>query len=144
MINKTHLKSYVRLTFEQQQERSNYLITPIAEEEKLLEVEEILDSRWRNDLLQYLIKWRDQPWKERTWEWWNNILKGAWQLCNKFHKEHLDAPQVPTIWVPGRLYSDIVKTRSWAGGNVMIQLPTYYTLITCCLVFLLLRSRTLC
>jgi len=77
VINETHLKSYVRSTFEQQQERSNSLITPIAGEEKLLEVEEILDSHWRNDLFQYLVKWRSQPWEERTWEWRNNILKGA-------------------------------------------------------------------
>jgi len=85
------------------------LITPIAEEEKLLEVKEILDSCWRNDLLQYLVKWRDQPWEERTWEWRNNILKGAQQLCNKFYKEHPDVLQIPTIWVSGRLYSNIAK-----------------------------------
>ena len=45
VINKTHFKSYVRPTLEQQQERSNSLIIPIAGEEKLLEVEEILDLR---------------------------------------------------------------------------------------------------
>ena len=141
VINETHLKSYVQPTFEQQQKRFNSLIIPIAGEEKLLEVKEILDSCWRNDLLQYLVKWRGQPWEERTWEWWNNILKGAQQLCDKFHKEHPDVPRVPTIWVPGRLHSDITKTWSWAGGNVMIQPPTYCALITCCLVSLVLISQ---
>jgi len=43
VINKIHPKSYVQPTFEQQQERSNSLITPIAGKEKLLEVKEILD-----------------------------------------------------------------------------------------------------
>ena len=112
VIYESYLKPYTRPTFEQQQERSNSTVTPMPGKEMVLEVEEVLDSRWRNDHLQYLIEWRGQPWEERTWEDRNNILEGARQLCNKFHKEHPDAPRIPAIRIPGRLLSEVARTRS--------------------------------
>jgi len=68
VVNKFYLTSYVTPTFKQQSQKSdNRIINPIGQE-KIQEVEEILDSRWRENKLQYLIKWREQPLEERTWK----------------------------------------------------------------------------
>ena len=76
------------------------------------EVEEILNSQWRGNKLQYLIKWRGQPLEERTWENREEVIKGALKSCKEFHQRHPDAPKVPTIRLPIKTYADIAKTRS--------------------------------
>jgi len=58
--------SYVVPTFEQQLQKSNNRVTNPTDQTKVQEVEEILDSRWRGDKLQYLIKWKGQLLEERT------------------------------------------------------------------------------
>jgi len=52
------------------------------------EVEEILDSRWRGNKLQYLIKWKGQLLEERTWENRDKVVQGAPRSCREFHKKH--------------------------------------------------------
>jgi len=54
-------------------------------------VEETLNSKWRGDKLQYLIKWKGQPLEERTWENRAKVIKGALRSCKEFHQKHPDA-----------------------------------------------------
>jgi len=77
VINESYLTSYVTPIFEQQSQRSdNRVDNPI---------EEILDSRWRGNKLQYLIKWKGQPLEERTWENRDKVIQGAPRSCKEFH-----------------------------------------------------------
>jgi len=108
IINESRLKSYIRLTFEQQAECSNNNIISTSGSEHVQEVEQILDLKWRGDQLLYLIKWQGQSFEESTWEWCHDVLKGAKKLCDNFHQNHPDAPRVPTIHIP----RNIAKTQS--------------------------------
>ncbi len=56
------------------------------------EVKEILDSRFHRKQLQYLVKWRDYPSKENTWEPERN-LKHAQDEITIFHNSHPSAPR---------------------------------------------------
>jgi len=56
VINRSALKPYFRYTFEQQAEKSNMILTPSSGQKRIQEVEKILDSRWRGERLQYLVK----------------------------------------------------------------------------------------
>jgi len=93
----------------QQQESSLTVIAP-SREGAIQEVKRILNSRRQGDELQYLVKWQGQPFEESTWEDRCEIIKGASQLCQDFHKNHPDAPRVPTIRIPGRSYNEVAKT----------------------------------
>jgi len=56
VINESYLTSYVTPIFEQQSQRSDNRVANLIDQTRIQEVEEILDSRWRGDKLQYLIK----------------------------------------------------------------------------------------
>ena len=112
VVNESYLMSYIKPIFEQQSQKSDNRIVNPTTQTNIQEVEEILDSRWRGDKLQYLIKWRGQPLKERTWESRDEVIKGAPRSCKEFHQKHLDTPRVPTIQLPGKMYTDIARTRS--------------------------------
>ena len=99
-------------TFEQQLQKSDNRVTNPTDQTKVQEVEEILDSRWRGGKLQYLIKWKGQPLEERTWENRTKVVKGAPRSYKEFHQRHPDAPRVPVIQLPGKTYTDIMKTQS--------------------------------
>jgi len=99
-------------TFKQQSQKSDNRVTNPIDQTCIQEIEEILDSRWRGDKLQYLIKWKGQPLEERTWENRAKVIKGALRSCKEFHQKHPDAPRVPIIWLPGKTYADITKTQS--------------------------------
>ena len=60
------------------------------------EVEKILDSRRRGNEL----SGKDNPLKKNQRE----VVKGASRLRREFHRSHLDAPGIPTIWKPRKLY----------------------------------------
>jgi len=49
VINRSALKPYFRPTFKQQAEKSNTILTPSLGQERIQEVEKILDSRWRGE-----------------------------------------------------------------------------------------------
>jgi len=112
VVNESYLMSYIKPIFEQQSQKSDNRIVNPTTQTNIQEVEEILNSRWRGDKLQYLIKWRGQLLKERTWESRDEVIKGAPRSCKEFHQKHLDAPRVPTIQLPGKTYADIAKTQS--------------------------------
>jgi len=77
VVNELYLTSYIKPIFEQQSQKSDNRIVNPTTQTNVQEVEEILDSRWRGDKLQYLIKWRGQPLEERTWESRDEVIKGA-------------------------------------------------------------------
>ena len=83
--------------FKQQSQKSDNRIVNPTTQTNIQEVEEILDSRWRGDKLQYLIKWRGQLLEERTWESRDEVIKGAPRSCKEFHQKHPDTPRVSTI-----------------------------------------------
>ena len=66
---------------------------------------------WKNLKLQKTGRVSCQPFEESTWEDRHEIIKGASQLCRDFHKDHPDAPRVPTIRIPGKSYSKVAETR---------------------------------
>ena len=51
IVNESYLTSYVKPTFEQQSQRSDNRITTPTDQTNIQEVEEILDSRWRENRL---------------------------------------------------------------------------------------------
>jgi len=112
VVNESYLMSYIKPIFEQQSQKSDNRIVNPTTQTNIQEVEEILDSRWRGDKLQYLIKWRGQLLEERTWESRDEVIKGAPRSCKEFHQKHPDAHRVPTIRLPGKTYADIARTRS--------------------------------
>jgi len=112
VINESYLMSYMKPMFEQQSQKSNNRVINPTIPTNVQEVEEILDSRWRGGKLQYLIKWRGQPLEERTGENRDEVIKGAPRLCKEFHQKHPDAPRVPTIQLPRKMYANITRTRS--------------------------------
>jgi len=112
VVNESYLTSYVTSTFEQQSQKSDNRITNPNDQTNVQEVEKILDSRWRGNKLQYLIKWKGQLLEERTWENRSEVIKGAPRSCKEFHQKHPDVPRVPTIRLPVKTYADIAKTRS--------------------------------
>ena len=92
-----------------QQETLLTLITP-SQESTSQEVENILYSkRWGNES-QYLVKCQGQPFEQSTWEDQWEVIRGAAQLCQEFHRSHPDAPGIPTIRIPGKLYSEVART----------------------------------
>lgn len=48
------------------------IFTGVSEEE--YEVEEVLDFRMVGERRQYLLKWKDYPVSESTWEWEENLM----------------------------------------------------------------------
>ena len=56
-----------------------------------MEVETILDSRMRNRQLQYLVKWKDLPVDENSWEP-DRHLTNAPERVWEFHDRHPEAP----------------------------------------------------
>ena len=112
VVNESYLTSYMTFTFKQQSQKSDNRVANPNSQTTVQEVEEILDSRWRGGELQYLIKWKEQLLKERTWENRGKVIKGALRLCREFHQKHPDAPRAPTIQLPAKTYADIARIRS--------------------------------
>jgi hypothetical protein len=103
VFNEVKLTPYTRSTFENQKEHSISMIPQAEGNEGVQEVERILDSRWKNRVLQYLVKWRGQSNEESTWEDRTNIFEGAPEICKTFHQENPEAPRMPTVKIPARL-----------------------------------------
>ena len=64
----------------------------IVDSEEEMEVEEILDSRIRNKQLQYLVKWKDLPSAENSWEPAKHMANTP-EALEEFHNKHPEAPR---------------------------------------------------
>ena len=58
----------------------------IIDREEEWVVEEILDSRVRNQKLRYLVKWQGFGAEQNSWEPWDNVH--ALELLTEFHHQH--------------------------------------------------------
>jgi len=85
-------------------------LTLSSEQKRIQEVEKILDSQWRGKQLQYLVKWRGQLLEEMTWEDRYNVTQGATQAYQDYYQKHPDVPKMSLIRIPGKTYSDIMRT----------------------------------
>jgi len=85
------------------------------------EVEEILDSHFHRNQLQYLVKWKGYPSEENTWEPENN-LKNAWKVIDAFHAAHPSAPRrisAPLRFIPtSTSFAGSSPSRPWWLGKL--------------------------
>ena len=67
------------------------------------EPEEICDARVESGILRYLVKWKDQPWSERTWVPHGQLLGKYKALLDDFHKKSPNVPKpIPPIRIAPR------------------------------------------
>lgn len=72
------------------------------------EVEEILKHRKKGRGFQYLIKWKDYPMNERTWEPVRHLLPGAKKILEKYQKDHgIKIRALPVF--PARYWDYLIK-----------------------------------
>ena len=64
----------------------------VVDSEEEMEVEEVIDSRMKNKQLQYLVKWKDLPIEENSWEP-AKYLMNAPAAVQEFHNRHPEAPK---------------------------------------------------
>jgi hypothetical protein len=98
----------------------------IKGESTLWEVEGIKDSRLQRGKLEYLVKWKDYPQEESTWEPADNV-KYAKRLVDNFHAIHPAAPRrisaVTFSRLPFRPYTNFTEWPSskkifdWTAGK---------------------------
>ncbi|KAJ3574926.1 hypothetical protein NP233_g1445 [Leucocoprinus birnbaumii] len=100
VFNEVKLSPYKKPVFEGQAENSETRIPEATGVEEIMEVERILDSRWRGSELQYLVKWKGQSVEDATWELRKEIFESASVVCNDFHRQHPEAPRMPIIRIP--------------------------------------------
>ena len=105
--------------------------------DSLPQPEEILDSKVMRGALRYLVKWKDKPRSENTWEKRSDLLKTSRPLIDAFHAKNPTAPRMPTITIAPR--SRLVEvmdpdqrcwdywTRKWDKWQ-LIRTKTYWTL----------------
>ncbi len=91
----------------------------IVDGEEAYQVREILDSRCRGGVLQYLIDWEGYGPEERSWIKSQDILDP--NLTNEFHRNHPDKPAPRPRGRPRRPDRSRFGSRSQEGGSVTSQ-----------------------
>jgi len=72
--------------------RANPLPLPVVvDREEQWEVEELLDSCWHHQKLQYLVKWKGFSHENNSWEDTANVR--APECIARYHKQYLGAPR---------------------------------------------------
>jgi hypothetical protein len=79
------------------------------------QVEGILDSRRRRRALEFLVKWKNYPLEEATWEPEKNLTKVK-KMITEFYDKHPEAVKSSHIEKPGIIYSQ--EFRDWRNKNI--------------------------
>ncbi len=98
----------------------------LVEGDEAYQVRELLDSRRRGGILQYLVDWEGYGPEERSWVRVRDILDPA--LTEEFHRSHPEKPAPRPQGRPRRRQPPRVRSRSQGGGLCYRRGPCTFSL----------------
>ena len=129
VFNITLLRQFTPDSIPERPQPTNPEPTIDAQGEKVYEVEDILDSRYRHRRVEYLVKWKGYGPEHNSWEPEKNMT-GARRLINKFSKSRPGAPRRISAadfqQLPFHRYADSNNRKlfDWNTGQ-LVETPSF-------------------